>query len=98
MWKFAARYGFVELEKYCRSNAVVFAVMKDNLRNGVSLLGMGVPEITVNTLMKDLVRKLDALEMKTQLCIAIGCKSNTGLGPDNVCSNCKKWCSTTAFK
>jgi hypothetical protein len=70
-WKFAARYGFFELEEYCRTSAasrLVFVVLKDILRRpeGVdAFYNFGVTPRTMSRVVAGMVLQLDQLRSKS---------------------------------
>ena len=64
LWQFAARYSLIELERYCRKDAKVFATIKKTLRTpseGIeSFLKQGMPITILNEVIRDVVSNLDS--------------------------------------
>jgi len=64
LWRFAARYSLIELERYYRKDSKVFATIKKVLRlpsEGIeSFLKQGMPIAILNEVIRDVVSNLDS--------------------------------------
>jgi len=95
LWKYSARYSLMELEKYCRSDPAVFAVINYLLRQPArglpELLRYGIPLEMLNELVMD-IAGLVPQESKSCRRLSPRCREYTGragaLWPGGLCSAC----------
>jgi len=98
-WKFAARYGFFELEEYCRSSSrLVFVVVKDILRRPQGLeafYNLGITTAVMSKVVTGMVIQMDQLasaggfSRPDSTCLGCGRFQSS---PEAVCEECRTRC------